>query len=359
MLSTTYHETFDKGTFTHHARCFTYPTRKSTMPTHVSISCLELSNTDHSVLKVAVGLLARNDIKVDILDKSDMTGSIIVVDIDTPIGKTFYEKYTTRNRSLLLLTNDTINDQRHIILKKPVRVQTLKDVLCDICIDTHTISSGLAAKNKEKEIAIDSTVKIAFKDTLFFTLLKAKQEKQITQIFCPPFSSLFVHPEKGIIATSASRDILRKITRNQTGAVKSTKLSDADFEILSKGQLIIPLESILWSAALYGSQGQLIDGHSADVPVQMKAWPNLSRLEFEPEHMKLASLMTSYPFTLKQLADKAKVPWEKVANFYNAAFATGLIVNNPSHLPTAKHATKATAKAGLLSKIAQRLKIAS
>jgi hypothetical protein len=355
MLSAIYHEAFDKGTLTHHARGFPHPTRKLTMP-HVSISHIELSNTDHSVLKVVIGLLAKNGVKAEILDKSDTTGSVMIVDIDTPVGKTFYETFTDRKRALLLLTHETVNDQRHIVLKKPVRVQTLRDVLLDVSVNTGSTPTS-PSKNKTADTT-EATVKVNFKETLFFTLLKAKQEKQITQIFCPPYSPLFVNPEKGIIATTASREILRKITRNQTGPVKDTKVSDADFEILSKGQLIIPLENILWSAALYGSQGQLVAGHTADMPVQMKAWPNFSRLEFEPEHMKMTTIMTSSPLTLKQLAEKTKVPWEKVVGFYNAAMATGLIILNPTNLPITT--TKSTvAKSGLFSKIAQRLKIAS
>lgn len=356
MLSATYHEAFDKEIITHHVRGFPHPTRKLTMPTHVSISHVELSNTDHSVLKVVIGLLAKNGIKADVLDKSDMAGNVTIVDIDTPAGKAFYEKFTARNHSLLLLTSETVNDHRHMILKKPVRVQTLRDVLTDICIDVGSTPTS-PSKNKEKNTAT-ATIKINFQETLFFTLLKAKQDKQVMQIFCPPYSPLFVNPAKGIIATSASRNILRKITRNQTGPVKGTKISDADFEILSKGQLIIPLENILWSAALYGSQDQLIEGHSADMLVQMKAWPNFSRLEFEPEHMKMATFMTSAPLTLKQLAEKSKVSWEKVVGFYNATAATGLIIANPTNLPKAT-TTKIAAKAGLFSKIAQRLKIAS
>jgi hypothetical protein len=325
--------------------------------TPVTISAIALNNTDSSVLKVAATLLEKQAIPVQLLEGTDTSGTIIVVDIDTPAGRDFYDHFDNpRQRIMLLLSSDTINDPRNPVIKKPIRVQTLRDVLIDIC-------TGLAPKAKQAMSAEEKTKTIPLSpptdpnNSLFFLLLKAKQEKQVLQIFCSPYSPLFIDTSKEIVATSASRDTLRKIIQTSSGQLRSTKISSQDFEVLARGQLMIPLNHLLWSAALYGSFGQLIPKHSPDIPVQLKAWPNLSRLEFETDHMKLASIMAARAMTLKQVQEKFHISWDTLVGFYNAAWATGLLTVNPANLPTVS-VKKVADKTGLFAKIANRLRLA-
>lgn len=312
---------------------------------NVNISVIELSQTDCSVLKVAIGLLEKNEIKARILNKGDTSGSIVLVDFDTPAGKEFYSQFKNgRSRTLLLFSNDTISDPSHFVLKKPIRVQTLRDVLYDaykgLTVQTPTFVKSTRQEDKK-------TVLIPNKN-LFSVLLKTTQDQQIVHLFCPPHSSLFVDTVNGMVASSVSRNTLRQLIINQPTSLITSKLSSSDFESLAKGKLIMPLNFVLWTAALYGSHGQLIPGHSMDVPVQLKAWPNLSRLDFEPEHMKLASIMSSQALTLKQIEQKSKLPWNTIVNFYNATYAIGLIVIKPANLPIISH-QRTPIKVGLLT----------
>lgn len=323
-------------------------------PTTVTISAVALNNTDSSVLKVATTLLEKNAIPVQLLEVADTSGTIVVVDIDNPQGRDFYNHFdNSRQRVMLLLSSETVNDPRNSVIKKPIRVQTLRDVLMDLC-------TGLSPKTKLASPVAEktqTTFSSESNNSLFLILLKAKQEKQILQIFCSPYSPLFIDSTKEIVATSASRDTLRKIIQTTSGQLRSTKISSQDFEVLARGQLIIPLNHLLWSAALYGSFGQLIPGHSPDVPVQLKAWPNLSRLEFDTDHMKLASVMAARAMTLKQVQEKFHLSWNTLVGFYNATWATGLLTVNPANLPTAS-SKKVADKTGLFAKIANRLRLA-
>lgn len=322
----------------------------------LTISTLELNSTDFSVLRVANVLLEKSGIKATLLEKGDTTGTLLLVDIDTPAGRDFYTHFDyPRHRTMLLLSSETINDQRNLVLKKPIRVQTLKDVLYDLCTNLNQKVSVPESPSLRKNT---SSTPIKLQETLFFILFKSKQEKQAIQIFCSPYSPLFVEGTRGIIATSASRDILKKIIQSPPHQLRSTKLSSSDFDVLAKGQLILPMTSILWSAALYGSHGQLIPDHSPEIPIQLKAWPNFSRLDFEPVHIRLASLMAARAITLRQIEEKSQIPYATIVAFYNAAWATDLLVINPLNLPTTL-TKKAPTKMGLFAKIATRLKIAS
>jgi hypothetical protein len=331
---------------------------------HITISVIGLNNTDYSVLRVAMSLWEKHaDIKVSILDKNDTSGAIIITDYDTEKGKSFYQRFNNAvGRAMLLLTSETLNEQRNFVLKKPVRVQTLKDVLSDIyaflkpaknsansAVQTPTTS---AANLTQPPVTATSN-----HPPLFFVLFKASQEQQVIQIFCPPNALLFVDGINRLVACSLSQQSLRKMILNPTCSFKMTKLSPANFEMLAKGQLIMPLSHLLWIAGLYGSYGQLLPDHSAEIPVQLKAWPNFSRLEYEPAHMQLAALMTTRALTLKQIEQKTQFPWETIVSFYNAAYSTELVIVNPANLPIATAHKPSSTKLSLFAKIANRLKI--
>lgn len=327
----------------------------------MTISCIQFSDTDYSVLKVAVNLLLKNKIPVSLLEKGDTRGKIFVVDIDSPEGKSFYAQFDyASHHSLLLLSNEMVNDQRNPVLRKPLRVQTLRDVLYEMIVDQMpemTKQQNPVMAKINTVVAGGVTAPTDASKTLLYALLQARREKQVMQVYSPPHPALYVEPIQGVIATSASRDILRKITRS-SAAVAIKVLSQTDFDILARGQQILPLTHVLWSAALYGSGGKLIEGHSIDTPIQLIAWPNFSRLEFEPEHMRLASMMTLRPTSLREIHEKTKFPMDVICSFYNAAMAINLI----SVKPVTNKVVKAVAepkKRSLFTKIATRLKIAS
>ncbi|EIJ41288.1 hypothetical protein BegalDRAFT_0368 [Beggiatoa alba B18LD] len=348
---------------------------------NLTISYVDLGVTDQAVLKVATGLLAKhNNLQVNILNKENIDGQVVIVDVDNPDGRAFYNQFNARSgRGLLLLSNNALSEHRYPVLCKPVRVQTLRDVIYDLYNDLKIVTKTPAHPTNQTQAVSTSTASVtknvenntivivappvqdakALENNLFFVLLKAQTEQQCMQVFCPPHSPLFLDPKKGIVATSVSRENLRKMTHGEAVVTSSTKLSETDVEILAKGQLIIPFTSVLWSAAVYGSQGQLIPTHKSDVPVRLKAWPNLSRLDFQPIHMTLTTIMTSQSLSLQDIAQRFQIDWDTVAGFYNACFATGLLLINPVQpAPTMPSVSKEVAtKSSLFSKIAKRLKL--
>ena len=64
--------------------------------------------------------------------------------------------------------------------------------------------------------------------------------------------------------------------------------------------------------------------------------------------------------SLKQLAERAKLPWATVVGFYNAVTIMGLVLINPNKNNIQHTAAPAEPeKMSLFSKIAQRLKLAT
>jgi len=325
----------------------------------MSISFVALSTTDSAVLNVASNLLEKNDIQACLLAEADRTGTIVVIDIDDEAGAQFFKDFDyAGNRQVLLLSSKGVYNQRHEILQKPVRVQTLKDALIDI----HTrLYREIPAKNSFVMPAeVSSNQDCDIENTLFHHLLQIKKNQSIVQLFCPPHSPLFINAKENIIASAASKEVLQAITHDYTGNIKTTQLSEADFTVLARGQRLLSLDNIMWESALYGSQGQLIAGHDKQQVVTLRAWPNFPRLEFSTEHMRLAACMTGYSLSLAQVEQKMNLPWATIAGFYNALWATDLIIQGKADTAAPPEPVqKSEKKTGLFSKLAQRLNLSN
>ncbi|MCV6639227.1 hypothetical protein [Candidatus Albibeggiatoa sp. nov. NOAA] len=325
----------------------------------LKVSPVELTNTDHSVLKVALSLVAKTQIQTELLTEHDRSGNVLIVDIDKPEGKRFFTEFKpSKQTQLLLISSEMVEELHHQhFLHKPIRVQTVKDILIDIKEELDTprnLKNSSQLLNKEpSQIAEFSPDK-----NLFFTLLEAQKNQKVMQIYCPPHSALFVNSIDNVVATSAKKETLWKITHLLNTSINSLQLSHADFGVLAKGQRIIPLKNILWTTALYLSQSQIAAPNvTMDTPIQLKVWPNFSRLDFEPEHMQLTTLMTTKALTLKQAAQQTNLPESFVIGFFNAIWVMDLVIINPKQATAAHSQAKTTVKSSLLQKIANRLKL--
>ena len=317
---------------------------------NINISAIALNASESMVLRVSMGLLETAGVKTYALDKDDTSGNIVIIDMDNQEGREFYQQFKAKkNQALLVLSSESLNDTKNVVLRKPVRVQTLKDVLLDLCTEK---SKTLFDSYKTQSEAPSSPDK-----NLFFILLESRDEKKIRQIFNPPFPAIYVNGFDNVIAFSGSKDNFRKMMQASSNQLEIKSLAWADFNSLARGQIISPLADSLWTAAMFGSQGQIVQGHSADSPILLKGWPNFSRVEFDSEHMRLTSIMSKQVLTLKQLQAKTQIDYNKIVAFYNALWSVNLIQISPDYKPAKTEAKKVTAKKpSLFSKIASRLR---
>ncbi|ALG67410.1 hypothetical protein [Beggiatoa leptomitoformis] len=340
--------------------------------TDLTVTSVGLDNTGLSVLNVAVNLLKKHQIQATLLQPEDTNGQIIIVDLDNPVGKTFYQQFQSAGkRQLIILSDKIVNDTRHLVLRKPVLVQTLKDLLIEtvkqpsnrtftsppLTVTSATSSPTNCVTSMETSNLSTQQRPVAAVDSLFHVLRKARTEGQIIQVFYSPHPPLFINSKQGVIATSCNREVLYKIIFNQYNSVRYQILTDADFQILSSGKQILALERVLWCATLYGSQAELIGDISPTTPVRLKAWPNLSRLECEPVHIQLSALLASQTLSLKQVEEKTGLEWGIIVGFYNAVALAGLIDVHATTVGNTNVAYKTQPKKRLFNRILQRLKL--
>jgi len=112
------------------------------------------------------------------------------------------------------------------------------------------------------------------------------------------------------------------------------RLTEAELErSFPVGQVGRNIDELLWHAGYHASRGRLMQGCRRDDVVQLRHWPNLTRLPAPPSALRIAALLTRAPTSLTLAAHLLKAPVPELCEFYSAARAAGLAV--PVNRPVA------------------------
>lgn len=102
----------------------------------------------------------------------------------------------------------------------------------------------------------------------------------------------------------------------------STVISDAassDSSIPRKN-----INDLLWQSAFHVSQGRLLEGCSKYDVVQLRYWPNLTRLPVTPNAARICALLTRHPTTIMLVHRVLGIDKEEVYQIYSAAKSAGI-----------------------------------
>lgn len=99
--------------------------------------------------------------------------------------------------------------------------------------------------------------------------------------------------------------------------------------LLDREPSVRPLEDLLWVIGYIGYDPEdccFDKGCRAEDVIQLKRWPNLTRLPRSSNSIRLASLFSMRPTSVYLAGRILKVELEEVKRFYNAACSSGLAV---------------------------------
>jgi hypothetical protein len=111
-----------------------------------------------------------------------------------------------------------------------------------------------------------------------------------------------------------------------------------------------PVEELLWLAGFHGSGGALLDRcHPHDV-VELKYWPNLTRLPQTPGTIRFCALLMRGPTAISLAYRILHMPPQEALQIYSAATAAEMI-----RIVSAVHADKTAPSSGRHTPVAQRV----
>jgi len=331
----------------------------------IHVSSAHLSEIEQKVFTVAINIISDEHGKNYLAIKDNPKSEILVLDHDTEEGKQLLSN-ASDNQVKIVFSSGAITGKNLISLTKPIRVLPLKNVLLKVCQQLYSYYSE-HDKNPEKnheashQAPTENThqeINASFSENIFLEFLKAKSDSSCLHMTSAGLPDIYVDGENKIFVIATNSDDIDKYFSNNFEEVCLKKISHEEFNKNTVNMKISSLDSILWRCALTCSRGQLIPGHTVETPVKLVSWPNFSREGFKPEYFKLAAILAKQFISLASLSKQVEKPIEGIIDFYNAAFAVGII-----ELGDKNSINKSTAKTNkkrktILSKLAQRLGIA-
>lgn len=310
---------------------------------------------DEKVALITVIKLLTRDGKVFKLVSDNVTQAhLLVLNIDSESGRDCF-KSSRDGQVKLLITNRTQTGKNIIPVKKPVEISALKDVLGKL-FEKMQKQLELTMGNIPRTGGVTNDATHNLTNTLFHLLLKTKENSEHVSIRSVDYPEVVVDGENKSVSTTASDEQLSHIINTSLTDISVSQPAKAANKKENNAAKIFSLDDILWMAAIHCSKGQLLPGHKTNELVRLKAWPNFTRNDFRPSHLKLAAVLAKSPVALDKLEQLTEVPQAEIIDFYNAAYAVDLIDKNIANTQTASPKRNITReKKGLLSKIASRL----
>jgi hypothetical protein len=324
----------------------------------VTLSVIGLSPQEGTVVSVAANLLAALDHNIRVLSEGDTQGDIVLISPAAAAGKAVLASLDANQRAVLFVDGDGDVAGRHPALTRPVRVQVLRDLLIDLIprlpAKAAQVSkpSVVAPAPKLAPVTAVTAAASSLPANLFYLLLDTMLKQAMVRVEHDG-RIVLIHGPSQCIYTSLDSGELASLSR-QTEAVQSQKLSESDFMRAAKGLSLTRMHDLIWLAERHGSQGVLLPGHSADVPVRLKVWPKFNNRHVRPEYLKLAAMLSRQPLTLHALAESSGVALPQVIDFYNASVSFG-VVEKMESAPVVTPPPKPANSSGLLGKIARKL----
>jgi hypothetical protein len=322
----------------------------------VTLSAVGLSPQEGTVVNVVANLLAALDHAVKVLDAGDISGDIVLISHASDAGRAALGALGKGQRAVLFV--DSENEVKgYPALTRPVRVQTLRDLLVDLVprIPVQTTQAAAQAQPATPAASSDAVAPAAaHPSNLFYLLLDSVVQRTLLRIDSGADDVVLVHGPSQCIYTKSAGTSLDQMAKQAPDGLRPQILAESDFMRATKGMPLTRLHDLIWLAERHGSRGTLLQGHSVDMPVRLKVWPKFNSRHVRPDYLKLAALLSKQPLTLRMLAESSGVPLANVIDFYNASVAFGVIEKmETAHVVTPP--PKPSANGGLLGKIAKRL----
>ncbi len=99
-------------------------------------------------------------------------------------------------------------------------------------------------------------------------------------------------------------------------------------------------DACIWQFSLWTTQGRLIKNVMPNTPLHLQRWPNITRLAYAPNAIRLAAFLVKAPASVNVLYKILKVDLDDILTFVTASYCIGLL--KPDSRSKQNMASKAT-----------------
>ena len=275
--------------------------------------------------------------------EEDIQPELVLVDGDAEEGEATWQKTKdSYPNAVVVFFAHQVPSITAPFLRKPIKFETLFQNLRNLkqgngiwlADEKADDQSGVTESNKpdsndEQKESNNSGHSVTIerfylKHTLLGLVRTLSQQKDDTAILHEGKPILIVFPEIAKVLLVVESDALQKLCRLdnvewQTRVVPST--TSAQLQAKAK----LKLQSFIWQLSIWTSRNRLIDPISANTIVKLKAWPNLTRLAYLPEAIRLSAFLARSPVALNMLYKLLPVSLDDVVNYIAATYSIGAL----------------------------------
>lgn len=328
--------------------------------TALLISPHGLTSDEQTVLTQVLETLESDGVQFELQTDSVQQAHLIVLDDDTDSGRNALLR-ARAGQVKLVFSNHNRHGKNLISIQKPINLASLQALLLQIVQKMYSQLQELRSDTGVAEAAAEYTSStIQSNNNLFCTLLEAKEQQELLRIEIPDQPIIYINGNSKSFATRIEQSEINNIFEYDFSRIAITSIEEQEFNANTNDMLISALYRLLWVSGIYGSSGKLITGHDPERPVKLRAWPNFTRNDFLPQHLKIAAVLARQPISITKLVETVGIKREDVVNFYNAAYAVDLIEfcdDSSAAAATPPTPNNNNKQRGILAKLAAHLKI--
>lgn len=281
--------------------------------------------------------------------------NVVIIDPDEPGGEQMLQAPAGEITAVAYTDSHSAN-YRHAI-QKPVKIKPLLSMLQMIAENSVDATEEIEAEPESS----DASVGVIDPDVGLLGLLRKKGGEAYYRITTKGNEAILLDCANGCYYSAlgdpkhVATVIGDTITNDQEN--REVVLDAAEFRQAVEGDTLqpYPVASLLWSLLLFHRGAARIRGLDATRPLQLKQWPNLTKLPHRPEHARLCALFVQHPSTIEMAAARAGMSTEVVSAFINACASQNLVRYAQEAPDEPQRESGETARSDLLTKIVKRL----
>ena len=278
---------------------------------------------------------------------------VLVVDTDGVEGEALWENAQTNYPNVPRVYSSILEPKFDVAyLPKPVKVETLFPVLRAALsgVVTYKVADAEAqsqnrerlsfkqqAKNYKNTLADEPEVSSAPRDVTFpadeiqvfdattgllgMTRQIATQTENVALIVDNK-PVLMYFPGVNRVLLAVVLDKLEELCQHADVHITVKKIGEhPEWQQHAKAQM----DSCLWQFAVWTAKGRLIKEIDVNQPLALRSWPNITRLAYIPDAMRLSAFLTKSPVNLPMIYKMIRVDIADLLNFVAASHVTNLL----------------------------------
>lgn len=339
------------------------------MPQTLRLSSNQLSVSNLLTLKIFLGLTKTDRVAVWEYTDDPEVAAAILIDADTPEGKSQLKDWVNKNKSQVLIafSDRGVSLPPEVLpLSRPLRSADLLTVLQQAASRFARGStdqekrqfSGPSAQVGALPEQTDTSASVGSSGRVLSFLYK-NQEKPLKIIDRMGRSVIFDVGRRRYYAVNLVRTEVEDLLASPVRSVQMQEMASNDLAKEIQNIKAQDSDPLLWTAALAISNGQLFPGLLPDGFYRLNRWPDLKKLGADPLHMKLAALLRSGG-SIDHLSHFTKAPVEGIIDFINACHVLHYLEYQQKPTPSAAPVVQKKSgeeKRGLFARIRSRLGI--